>query len=93
MVKLVAQMSDLELEEAVIAVEDKIRVFFPQEWTEPDKIGNAMQIMFHFKLYGLDWRNDADFIRICMTMHKLKILEVSPDRSKIRRAAHIVNIH
>lgn len=93
MTKLVADMSDTELEEVIIVNETKLRKLFPENFTKAKDIKNSMAIMFHFKLYGLDWRDEDDFVRICVTMHKLKILEMSPCKTMARRSPHIVNIH
>jgi hypothetical protein len=93
MKQLVAQMDDHELEEAIISKEEKLREIFPIEWTVPSLENIGVKAMFHFKLHGLDWRNEAEFTRICVAMHKLRILELSPDKKMIRRAPHIVNLH
>ena len=90
---LVAQMTDQELQEAIIAKEHKLREAFPAEWTEPTLQNLGLRIMFAFKLQGLDWREEDEFIRVCVMMTKLKIIEVHPDKKMIRRASHIVNQH
>lgn len=91
--ELVAQMTDHELEEAIIAKEHKLRELFPTEWFEPNLSNIGLKIAFGFKLNGLDWRSEVEFARICMAMQKLKIIEVAPDLKKIRRASHIINQH
>lgn len=90
---LVAEMTEEELREAIIPNEVKLRKLFPEEFTPAKGIRNSMQIMFHFKLYGLDWRDEDDFIRICVAMHGLNILEMSPCKTMARRSPHVVNLH
>lgn len=90
---LVAEMSNQELEEIIIAKEHKLREVFPADWTAPTLENFGLRVMFAFKLQGLDWRNDEEFIRICAMMAKLKIVEMHPDKKMIRRAPHIVNQH
>lgn len=90
---LVAQMSDQELEEAIISKEAKLREAFPAEWTPPTLQDFGLKVMFHFKLHGLDWRNEQEFLRVCTAMHKLRIIEIDWIKKMIRRAPHIVNLH
>lgn len=92
MKELIAEMSDLELEEAIIAKEHKLRLLFPEAWTVLDQ-SLGMRAAFGFKVQGLDWRSETEFGRICAAMHKLKIIEMSADKTKVRRADSIINQH
>lgn len=52
----------------------KLKGLLPSTWTHMSNL-NGIQIGYHMKLLGIEWRNNEEFARVMMFLEKIGLLE------------------